>query len=639
MSFRASNLTGANASSPPPMNDSSRRLSWLCGVLVAVVAAWNAKAVVGFDFVWFDDDINIVFNPHLGPPGVDMVRWMFSDAEYMRRYVPLGWLSLSIVYWMSGLSPAGYHAANLVLHAVNAVLMFGVLSALLERYRAAADGRWRVAAATMGAALWALHPMKAETVGWASGLLYAVSGCFALSSVLVYLSAGMSGTSVQRRVRVLAAAMLYGCSLLAYPMSLGLIAVFVLLDVGDWRHGTPGMNWQRLGVEKMLLAAPAVFSAGASLLAGYGAPEYWPRPANLSEFGVVPRVQQVFEAARYYLWRPWWPAGLTPAPTRLFELEVLSSVWSAMIVIGVTVLLTCRPNWRRGALLLWVAHLALLAPLLGAMDRPYFPADRYHYLASAAVVAAIVLLGAAVREHFSRAAFGCVLVMVGLGLGVLQREQIEVWRNTDTLLRRIVDQATAPVFKQRTYWRWAQFHLNHGNIGAAEQMLAAASIRETNLGVLVRAHASIEEMKTGAMDRVPVAARLHHEIARDFSRRNHAREAEDHFRAALQIAPNYREAAYNFSTLLAVVGRGDEALHLYLGRIAPAPIEHVPQQARTRLLSTIAEAFHISGHPERALRVIEHASAPTTMNPALEIQRERFRNAVSSPKTVSGKRN
>jgi hypothetical protein len=221
--------------------------------LVAVVAGWQTRDTVGFAFVEFDDSINLFVNPHLGPPSQETLSWMFGDMDYMRRYVPLGWLGFSVVYGFSGLSPVGYHGANVLLHVVNATLVFALILELVRRFTPEADDGWRVTAALIGALWWSLHPFRAETVGWASGLLYGGAGGLALLSVLMYLQAGEAEAGRGRRLIV--AGLLYTASLLVYPMGLGLVGVYFLLDVAH-RPLAPGLSWRRLVREKALLAVP-----------------------------------------------------------------------------------------------------------------------------------------------------------------------------------------------------------------------------------------------------------------------------------------------------------------------------------------------------------------------------------------------
>ncbi|HEV8524743.1 MAG TPA: hypothetical protein VGQ71_09610, partial [Terriglobales bacterium] len=59
------------------------------------------------------------------------LKWMFTDAGYARRYMPIGWISYAVDYHFFGLNPQVYHIGNLILHLVNATLLFSLLKRLL----------------------------------------------------------------------------------------------------------------------------------------------------------------------------------------------------------------------------------------------------------------------------------------------------------------------------------------------------------------------------------------------------------------------------------------------------------------------------------------------------------------------------
>src|ERR1044072_4825885 len=79
-------------------------------LLVLVVAVFSG--VIDFDFVVFDDDINLIFNPHLGDLNAKAWQWVWTDTSYMNRYLPLGWLAFFGVFAAGGLEPSCYHATN-----------------------------------------------------------------------------------------------------------------------------------------------------------------------------------------------------------------------------------------------------------------------------------------------------------------------------------------------------------------------------------------------------------------------------------------------------------------------------------------------------------------------------------------------
>lgn len=597
----------------PVPRTSRSRLGLLVGLLAATLALFNARESLDFGFVAFDDDINIVFNPHLGPPAADTVRWMFTDADYMRRYLPFGWLTLSAAYAASDLSPAGYHALNLALHGVNAGLVFALIAALLGRYGPRRSEGVRFAAAGIAAALWALHPMRAETVGWASGLLYAIAGGLALASVLAYLRATALPVAEPRRWRwLLGSALLYAMSVLAYPMSLGVMAAFVAIDVMERTVGSNTVSMRRLALEKLPLLLPGLASGWIAWLAEKTAPEFWSRPATVEQFGFLPRLQQAIDAAASYLWRPWWLGELTPAPTWLFELSerrVIAAV-AGVVLFGLTLWLAAARS-RRGALLLWVVHFALLAPMLGWAASPHFPNDRYDYLAAVvvAVAVAVVLLRGWPRRPGGVVAASIAAVAVIAAWAHAQRSQLRIWRTTDTLLERIVRDARDSGFKAHSYWRWTMAHLGTGDVAGAEEVVRRAQ-RETDPLIAPRAAAALAEYAATGRQQpppVPLAAALHAKLAAEFSRMGRTREAENHFRAALEVKPDFAAAALNYAVFLAATGRPAEAWSLYARRVAAASDAAVPTGVRTRFLSLLAAAFAAQNREQLALASIDLA--------------------------------
>src|SRR5580765_5038363 len=110
---------------PTTVSISGRRLDWLLRLLLvgAVVAVFWPALQAGF--VDWDDEVNIVNNPHLGFSW-ENIRWMFTDTSYVRRYLPLGWLSYTVDRIFFGGSPTSYHAGNLLLHAANTLLLYAI---------------------------------------------------------------------------------------------------------------------------------------------------------------------------------------------------------------------------------------------------------------------------------------------------------------------------------------------------------------------------------------------------------------------------------------------------------------------------------------------------------------------------------
>ncbi len=576
----------------PSAVNATRRLTLLLGALLAVFTAWNAHAVIGFDFVPWDDDINIYFNPHLGPPSAPSLEWMFTDLSYMRRYVPLGWLSLSSIYAVSGLSPLGYHAANLALHVTNTLLLFSLLLRLLMHWGARHEAR-TIACAALGAGLWALHPFRAETIGWASGVFYGSAGTLALLAMHSYLRV-ITTDGARSRLWLVATALAYLGSLLAYPLGLGLLGIFVLLDVAEALRPHPAPRpFRRVVREKLLLALPCLLVLTLTVTASTSARAFWGKPPSLDEFGWLPRAAQAVYSWSNYLWRRWWPVDLTPAPTRLLDFTPTEPIFwlSGLALTVITIALFARHQWRRGPLLWWLAFLCLLAPLLGFMERPYFPCDRYDYFAGMVVSAAIAF---ALHRLSPRLLFPVVAAaLVGLlALAWAQRQQLQIWQNADTLNSRLIATSDHLGFRVKQYEAWINHHARRGDHARAAAILAECE-RLCGPGPW------LDDLRRILAAPAASAAALHTRLALDFSRGGRRTEAREHLRAALHLDASFAPAAYNYAVLRALDGEPLEALHWYFNGVARTPSE-LPPAARRRGLSLIAESFAANDRPKLA---------------------------------------
>jgi len=586
----------------------SGRLAGWCAFCLGLVALWSCLDTLEFDFVARDDDINLYFNPYLGPPGMDSLSWMFTDLSYMRRYVPLGWLSFSAVYQFSGLSPVGYHAANALLHVLNTLLVFAILHHVSCRFVPGAAAGRRVAAVTIVSALWALHPLRAETIGWASGLLYGMAGFWAFLGTLAYLPlVGPALATSRRGAAVAISALCYTLSILTYPIAIALPFVFLALDFIDRtrpEHAPRRFWW--LAIEKLAFLVPGGIVAACTVLGRFESSAFWPRPPTWEEFSLAQRVAQGFAVWSCYLWKTVWPAGLTQAPTWLFDVRPLSPLFlgSAFLVSGITVLLAARRPWRN-ALLLWLGYLVLLLPMLGFTDHPHFASDRYAYLASVVLSAAVLLLVLRTSPRLQVPALA-ILAAATVTLGWFQRRQLAVWQNTDTLFAETIEHSTDRDFTADNYRKWVLFHLHRGELDAAHRIIGAAegAVGDHPYVVAVRA-----EVATVASDpeRRPLASSLHEKLAIDFSRRGRVREAHEHFAAARRLAPNVSSVAFNWAVFSALAGDPGQALRLHLWISAPAATERPDVPAQLRLLGLVAEAFSHRREPRLAATVARAA--------------------------------
>ncbi len=597
-----------NRAEPGP--DADNRLAYLWLALICVAAFWTFKAALGFEFIAIDDSGNITLNPHMGLPSSWNLPWMFTDVDYVRRYIPLGWLGFSAVFAVAGLSARGYHAANLILHVANTALLFSVLLIALRRWNPGRSGAWIVSSAAVGAGLWALHPFRAESIGWISGMLYGQAGFFALLSVLAYLrvAAHPAGTAA-RWAWLGATALGYLASLLTYPIAIGLVATYFIIDFADGRP-------LRIVREKWLLVLPAVLVAAITVAVRYHANSLWPAAPTLADFPVTDRVMQGFFIFAYYIWKTIAPEHLTPAPTQLYEFHPFAPIFvaSAILVLGLTAALFSRPGWRRGPLLAWIAYLALLIPIAGYTEHPHYAYDRYSYLPGMVMAAALALGMARVAGPGLRTAVAVVIAGLAGTSAWAARQQLGIWRNSDTVFISIIEGTPNAIVRKQNFFQWAHASSNLGKYATAKAILAerlreypdSALTDKIEQGAdLPRGNPAFDQDQAPSRsDDAPEAAG-NLRIALEAAKAERTTEADAHFRRSLMISSGYRDAQYNYAMFLGLHGRPRTALHLYF--ILASGKGHGGFKGESTLLSVIATAFWNDGQADNARSAVSRA--------------------------------
>ncbi|MEO7435981.1 MAG: tetratricopeptide repeat protein [Candidatus Binatia bacterium] len=375
---------------------------------IAVLALATTLAYVesfGGAFI-SDDTVAIVENPllrSLSGANLYAIATSFDDANY----IPLKVLSLAIEYQLWGLDPAGYHLTNLVLHIINAVVIYFLLCRLGET-----EGF-----ALAAALLWALHPVQPESVAWITERKNLLSTLFFLLAFLTYLRC-----SDRPRARsYVLLTLLYVAALLSKVNTIVLPAIILTHEIV--RRGWP--RARSFGLALVLLTIGAL--AGWVNLHGntsHGAAYHGGSLAVTMRTSstTIPR----------YLWNVVAPFDLS----YVYEVPLRASwadppVVTALLVIAGLVALTCWLAWRRQPAAFWLAWFGItLSPMLNLVPFPALMNDRYLYVPLLGLVVPILHLGRRILERVGAAgAAPWVVGSVACGLGVLTMQRVPVFRN------------------------------------------------------------------------------------------------------------------------------------------------------------------------------------------------------------------
>jgi hypothetical protein len=395
---------------------------WAAGLAVAaVVAAVFAPATLN-GFVLLDDPVYVTENPVvLGGLSAEGIVWAFTTLDG-GLWLPATWLSLQLDATVHDTGPFGFHLTNVLLHAANAGLLFHVL-------RRATGSTGRSAAAAL---LWAVHPLRVESVAWVCERKDVLSGLFFLLTVAAYLRY----TRTPARRWYYLALGLYCVGLAAKPMIVTTPCVLLLLDAWPLGRLRSARDLGRLAWEKapffLLSAVFAVITTIAQTDA-WAVHSWADRPAG-------ERVDTMLTGYGTYLWLTVWPSGLAGMQP-LGPVPPWKPAAAAVVLAGLTAAAVALRRRAPYLLVGWLWFVGVLFPVSGVSQagaQAY--ADRFTYLPHIGLVVAVVWGAAAVFDRFrSSVPVRWLTAAVVVAACVVQTErQIPHWADGRAFWERVV---------------------------------------------------------------------------------------------------------------------------------------------------------------------------------------------------------
>lgn len=524
-------------------------LATIAPALVGLATLLVFLPSLGNQFVNWDDEVNLVSNTQFRGLGWDQLRWMFGNA-LGGHYIPMTWLSFGLDYVLWGMRPAGYHATSVVLHAANAILFYFVARRLL-RAAVQVDPRSLTLGAAAAALLFSLHPLRVESVAWATERRDVLMGFFALLCVVSYLRAiDRAGAGALHRGWYWTAVGLFGLALLSKSVVVGLPVVLLLLDIYPLRRSArePDTAGERTlfrsALEKIPFALLAAAVAAVTLTVGAG----HRLMTSIETLGVLQRLAVSAYALTFYLWKTVAPWPLSPLYTLFHPIVPWSATYLVPAALVVVVTLAAILGYRRwpAALIAWASYSVLLAPVVGILHNgAQIAADRYTYL-SCAPWAILGGAGVAWSRHAARngtlsppvgtAVMGAAALIIVAFTGLTVR-QVAVWHDSVTLWTHAASVEPAsdmPIF----YLGWALTDAGRFDEAKAhfERALRRVPDGLPDLKAQLDLHAGIVEQRAGRPG-----------------------GAERYFREALAQDPTHAVALIRLGTVLLRQGRAAEA--------------------------------------------------------------------------------
>ena len=255
------------------MGRAAKLASYLIPGLVALITFIVFSPALRNGFVNWDDLETLVENQNFRGFTWSHLRWMFTTF-HLGHYQPLSWLTFSLDYLLWGMDAFGYHLTNILLHSANAVLFYFVTLRLLEIATPISSAVVLMLAAGFSALFFAIHPLRVESVAWATERRDVLSAFFLLLTVLSYLKAvdpemtiraGDVGSPCRRCFMCfLCSAKASGITL---PLVLLVLDVYPLRRLGGGAGKWFGADARRVWLEKLPFFIAALAAGAVALTA------------------------------------------------------------------------------------------------------------------------------------------------------------------------------------------------------------------------------------------------------------------------------------------------------------------------------------------------------------------------------------
>jgi tetratricopeptide (TPR) repeat protein len=553
----AQEMTGQQTSPKAAFVTGQRKHDWrvagVCLVLGAIIFAVFGQTL-GQGFVGYDDGQYIVDNPMV-TRGLTFkgVVWAFTGAHAFNWH-PLTWLSHMLDCQLFGLHPGGHHLTSVLLHSATVISLFLVL-------RQMTGALWRSA---FVAAVFAIHPLRVESVAWVAERKDVLSGLFFMLTLGAYVRYARLPRSAARYGLV---AFLFALGLMCKPMLVTLPVVLLLLDYWPLKRVKPG-KLSGLMLEKLPLLAISAVCCVVTILAQNKAlqtTESCPVPA---------RFANALVSCIVYPGQMVWPAGLAvfyPYPRHGFPLWEVAS--AGLLLAGLSAVVMWQRRKQPWLLTGWVWYLVMLLPVLGIIQvGNQAHADRYTYLPGIGIYAAITWLAGecGARLRAGRAVVGCLMVTVLTVLMICAWKQTTYWQNGETLWTHALA-CTTDNFEACNGLGVA---LNQeGRVDEAITCLEKAvqinpkgAVAHNNLGLVLLSKGRVDESIVHCQEALqlrPEYKETHVNLGNAFVQKGRMDEAIAEYQAALAIDSDYADAHNNLANALLARGKVDEAIAEY----------------------------------------------------------------------------
>src|SRR5437016_9132924 len=545
---------------------------WLFAIILVAATILVYRPAWNGGFVW-DDDAYVMKNPLLtAPDGLWRIWFSFESPS---QYFPLTYTTFRVERSLWDLNPTGYHWINILLHAINALLLWWLLT------------RLRIPGAWLAAAIFALHPVQVESVAWITERKNVLMGFFFLLTLLAWTQ--FIDERERRPWRFYRLALIFYVLALSAKSTACTLPAALLLIL--W------LQKKRIDWPRVLQIAPfVVLGLTMGLIAVWWERYHVGTRGAMFAMGPLERLIVATHAAWFYLGKLFWPAKLTfmyPQWT-ITPSNPLAYIWLVAGIALCVAIYFARRYVGRSVEVAAAFFVATLSPVLGFIMlytfRYTFVADHYQYLAC---IGPIALVSAGLVTVSNSLEYGprflSVLgIVIFSALGLLTWRQSASYRDSETLWRTTIDKDPGcwmaesnlgsellkggdidgaiahlekslrlkfDVLEAHNALTWALFRKGDADAAIAEAHVAlnfdpTNADTHTVLGMALMTKGRLDEaiaQLSKAIELLPNHSRAHYHLAVALAEKGETVDAIAHYEKAIKAQPDLFEALTNLA--------------------------------------------------------------------------------------------
>jgi protein O-mannosyl-transferase len=334
--------------------------------------------IAGNDFINFDDTAYVSKNIHIQSGfNPDSIKWAITTT-YFSYWHPLTWLSHMLDWSLFGASASGHHLVSLLLHIGAVIFLFLFLNKTTNNI-------WPSAFA---AAFFAIHPLRVESVAWASERKDVLSMFFGMACLYAYAFYAQ----LPKLSKYLLCLILFALALMSKPMMVTLPFVMLLLDywpLERWKKtlSAPVESRSKFAGKLIREKIPFICLTIIVCILTFWAQNRDEQMASIEHLPLFNRVANAIIAYTFYLGKTFWPDNLAV----FYPYDLSLSLWKFLIsgIFLIAITLAAFYYIRKFPFLFvgWLLYLGTLVPVIGFVQvGNQAIADRYTYLPSIGIV-------------------------------------------------------------------------------------------------------------------------------------------------------------------------------------------------------------------------------------------------------------